>query len=268
LSTTITPLTPATSPKPAIDPRIRARRVEVQRSEGRRRLRRLAWTAGVLGVLSVLVLLATSPVLDVDRVEVVGAAHSGSEAVDAASRVAPGDRMVTLGLGAAADRIARLPWVREASVTRRWPGTVRITVTERTPVAAVPAKGGGYVLLDAGARQLETVKDAPADLLRVETEPVVAAPGTDLRSGRAAIAVATAVPPVLRERVVALRTPTSHELEAVVKLKNGAAVPARLCTPERIAVKWLALVTMLEQVAPAGVRGLDVCVPESPVVLR
>lgn len=251
-----------------IDPRIRARRVEVQKTEGRKRLRRLAWTAGVLGFVSLLVLAATSPLLDVDRVAVTGADRTGSAAVAEAGSVEAGDRMVTLPLDAVAERIARLPWVDTAEVTRRWPGTVAVEITERVPIAAVPAVGGGFLLLDHTARQLAVERDLPPGVLRVDIDPVTARPGRDLPAGRGALVVATTVPEVLRESVLSLAAGGRDQLDAVVRIRDGGQARVRLCSPERIEAKWLALVALLAEVEPPRLGSIDVCVPDAPLVTR
>lgn len=256
------------NPQPDIDPRIRARRVEVQRSAGRRRLRRLGWTAIVLALVSAAVLVATGPALDIDHVRVEGAAQTGTATATARSGLTRGDRMLTVPLDRAARRLLTLPWVGEASVTRRWPGTVVLTIVERRPVAAVPAEGGGRLLLDAEARQLAVVAELPAGVLPVEVAPVPARLGQVLDEEREALAVAAAVPDVLRDRLLALRPQPGDRLEGVVRLRDGATAVVRLCTAERIAAKWLALVTLLEAAVPARLATIDVCVPGSPVVTR
>ncbi|MGK2950458.1 MAG: cell division protein FtsQ/DivIB, partial [Acidimicrobiales bacterium] len=125
---------------PRIDPRIRARRIEVQRHRGRRRLQRLVDVGVVAAVaLGFLVALRT-PLLDVDVVEVTGAEQTTAESVRAAAGIAPGTPLVDVDVRAAGERVAALPWVEEVEVHRRLDGTVAFAVTERVPVALV---GGG-----------------------------------------------------------------------------------------------------------------------------
>src|SRR5437899_1124387 len=121
-----------------IDPRIKARRIAVQRDEGRKRLRRFLVLSGVVGVLAGAWGLTMTPLLDVDRLEVTGATNTGVLGVLAATHIRRGDAMVNLPLGGAAHRVAALPWVQTVDVHRRWPGTVVIHVIERHPAAAVP----------------------------------------------------------------------------------------------------------------------------------
>ena len=137
------------SPAVVVDPRMRSRRIHVRRSAGRRRLRRV-WLA--LAVVAVIVLaLATTrtSLLDVDRVLVTGVDGARAEAVRSAAEVAPDQPLVSLDTGAVADRVEDLPWVASAQVSRSWPATVRVRVTEREVVAAVQVTEQHVALVDA-----------------------------------------------------------------------------------------------------------------------
>jgi cell division protein FtsQ len=63
-------------------------------------------------------------------------------------------------------RLLRLPWVREARVSRRLPDTLVIEVIERVPVA-VWQQQGRYSLIDADGVVLEPVGSAMPDLVRL-----------------------------------------------------------------------------------------------------
>jgi cell division protein FtsQ len=207
----------------AIDPRIRARRIAVQRDEGRKRLRRLGIGGATIAVLAGLWGIALTPLLDVDHLRVEGAGRTGAEAVVGATGIERGDPLLTTRVGAAARRVSRLPWVQRVDVHRRWPGTVEITVVERTAAAAVPVKAGGWVLLDGTGRQLEVVPQPEAGVLRVEVPPVVGEPGQTLRAGAsAALALAGSRPSPLRDRLLALRPVKGGGVEGTVALRNGS----------------------------------------------
>lgn len=65
--------------------------------------------------------------------------------VAAAAQLAPGARFFDVDVSAVRARVDRLPWVANASVTRRWPGRLEISITERQPIA----RWGKTGLLDA-----------------------------------------------------------------------------------------------------------------------
>lgn len=187
---------PAEAPVVA-HPRMRARRAEVARGVTRRRLRRVkAVLAVVCAVVWALVALR-SPLLDVDRVQVVGAERVPVAEVRRAAGEGPGTPMVEVDLGAARARVADLPWVDEVRVTRLWPGTVRVVVTERHEIATVEHEDG-WALLDRHGRVLEVVAARP-DLAALPGERD-AAPGATLGAeDRRALAVLGSLPSELRQ---------------------------------------------------------------------
>lgn len=252
-----------------IDPRIRARRIAVQRDEGRKRLRRLAIASGVVGSLTALWGITLTPLLDVDHVRVEGATHSGPEAVQAATGIALGDALLSAHLGRAASRVADLPWVQTVEVHRQWPGTVRVEVVERTATAAVPVKAGGWLLLDATGRQLAVTPAPEAGVLHLQIAPVVPALGETLRAGTsAALELAATVPVSLRDRLLELRPGPADTVEGTVRLRNGATATVRFGQPTQAAAKWLALLSVLDDADPARIATIDVRVPGAPALTR
>ena len=133
----------------AMDPRLRARRTEVKRAEGRRRLRILIAAAVLAGLLAGGWGLSRSALLDVDRVVVSGAGEARAGLVRRAAGVAEGAPLIDIDTGDLERAVAGLAWVKESRVRRDWPGTVDIQVTLRTPAAVAPARDGGRVLVDA-----------------------------------------------------------------------------------------------------------------------
>jgi hypothetical protein len=152
--------------RPPIDPRIRARRIEVARGTGRRRLRRIGVGALVVAAGAAGWGVAQSALLDVDRIEVEGAEQTGQEAVRSAIGIDPGDPLVSVDLGGAEEAVAELPWVASATVHRGWPGSIRVAVEERRAVAAVRA--GAPDAEPAEAPRADG--DTPADDLDVGPE--------------------------------------------------------------------------------------------------
>ncbi len=172
-----------------INPRIRERRIEVQREAGRRRLRVLLVVSSVLSVVGLVFLGVTSPIVAVDHIRVEGAQHVTAAQVVAASGVHYHDHMLFVDAGAAARRVEELPWVERASVKRSLPNTLRITVDEYTPAAYVRVAGGvmlvaanGHVITRATAVPPHTV-----EVLGVRSAP---APGDVLAPADAAGVVA------------------------------------------------------------------------------
>lgn len=246
-----------------IEPRLRARRIEVARDRGRRRLRRVAILGGIAGGVVALVGVALSPVLDVDRIEVVGAANSGPPAVAAASGISAGDPLVRIDPGAAAARIEALPWVESASVRRDWPGTVQVVVEERVAVG-VAGSGAGATLLAADGTVLGPAGDA--DLPRVSGGRLPV--GAVIDGARlAAVSVLAELPGSLRAEVARARA-TGTDADPVVTLVLTDGIAVRWGSASQSSAKADALAVLLEQADRPTIDAIDVSVPSAATVTR
>jgi cell division protein FtsQ len=133
-------------------------------------------------VIAVAVLLAIaygvsrSPLLAVDTLAVKGTTHLTTEQVLDAAGVHEGDAMAWIDTGAALSGIDAMPYVRDASLQREWPDTVRITVHERVPAAWVEGAGGA-ALVDRSGRVLETVEAPPPGMPQLVGAQQVPPPG-------------------------------------------------------------------------------------------
>jgi cell division protein FtsQ len=268
VSTTTTERPPRTKRAPE-DPKIRARRIEVQRGAGRKRLRRLAIAGCVAGIFAGFYALTLTPLLDVDEIRVEGAAHTGTEAVLAAIDIRRGDALLTVDVGGAADALADLPWVERAEVRRSWPGAISVEVIERAPIAAIAADGGGWVLVDRGGRQLAHEPEPALELVRIAGARVDPRLGT--LAGEAydgALDLAAVVPASLRGRVAALWPQSDGSVEATVTLADGAVATARFGAADQLEAKLVALAAVLERADLANVRIIDLRVPGAPALTR
>lgn len=109
----------------------------------------------------------------VRRVELVGARYLGAAEVTRALRL-PERFSVFDATGSLASRVAALPGVLEAKVSRRLPGALRVEVREAEPVA-LTERGGRLVLLDAAGQPLPFDPTTPAaDLPLAEPDSAVA----------------------------------------------------------------------------------------------
>jgi cell division septal protein FtsQ len=100
-----------------VDPRIQARRDEVERAGHRRRRR---WRFAILGALALVAaawFVTRTALLDVDRLEVEGASHLDPEAVRTASGVVVGDPLLDVDEG---DVRARLQELRASPSASPW----------------------------------------------------------------------------------------------------------------------------------------------------
>ena len=107
------------------------------------------WTRrlGLAAALAVVVVLGVlgwrwQATLSVSAVSVVGTTHAPPDSLRALARVDTGTALYDIEPTLVEDRVRRHPWVQDASVMRLPTGTLRISVTERTPVALAMTTDG------------------------------------------------------------------------------------------------------------------------------
>jgi len=148
-------------PFPEPDRRYWRRRVNRHVRKARRARTLLRWTgilAANLAVGAVLVVsaasvarhFATSDELAVREIVVDGTAATTPDAVRAVLKPYLGRNVLELSLDEVAKTAANDPWVKEATVKRVLPQTLRVTVVERTPGALALVSGLVYVVDDGG----------------------------------------------------------------------------------------------------------------------
>ncbi len=252
----------STDGRVVVDSRLRARRVEVRIDEGRRRLRRIAWAAGVAATLVLLAGLTQSPLLSVRHLRVAPTAHTSAAELQAAAGIHTGRPMLDVDAAAAVAGLRRLPWVRTATVHREWPATVRITVTERHPVAQI-SHGKGWLLVDVHGRALAQVASPPAGLVRlVGVAP--ATPGRQVARSTAAIRLTRALPASVKPDVAWIAVDRSGAL--ALRIRSGGKVVVGSLA--ELDAKMVAVATMLGHLQPHSFCTVDVQVPNAPTLTR
>jgi len=247
-----------------IDPRIRARRIEVQRGMGRRRLARLVDVGLVLAVALGFFLALRTPLLDVNEIEVAGNEHTNRDDVVTASGIAEGDQLIDLDLHEAGEAVAALPWVLEAELHRGIDGAVTVAVTERTPVAVV-GEGEDALLVDTEGRALGPAFGDPsaATLVAIDGVGDGLAPGQLLGSwADDALAVATRLGGVvdLGIRLGVEDGRLSGVVDPGISVTFGDA--------SQLDAKVRSLRTVLEQVDLTCAATIDLRTPGNPVLTR
>lgn len=101
--------------------------------------------AGVAGAVGLFSWMNRSPLFTVSSIRVEGTCRVAKEQVQRLSGLHTGMRMVDIRPASAQKSIMQNIWVRRASVSRHLPGTVVITVEERSPIALVAAGRVWYV---------------------------------------------------------------------------------------------------------------------------
>jgi len=224
------------------------------------RRRNLIWSLGALTVFVVALLgVAMSPLLDIEQIQVVGAATPEHQVeIQRASGLSEGDSIVTFRTGRAATRVDELPWVATAKVDRDLPDVVRITVTERVPVAWVKS-GARAVVVDETGRVLWRAETPPPGLPELIGVADIAAPGGLVR-------------PVVLPATAAALGPDLGSRTASVQLDDGAVIvqlgggpQLRFGAPTQVGAKARVAAAVLASLAGNPVSYIDVTVPGAPV---
>lgn len=274
-----------------IDPRLRARRQDVARQQGRQRLRRAQASIAAVVAAGLAWAAAMSPLLDVEKVRVEGLDPVRADRVEQAVAIRRGSALATLDLDRVRAAAEAVPWVAAATVARSLPGSVVISVTERRPLAAARLPDGDWVLVDA-ERQLGQVDEAElARLPRVVGALAEARPGAPLdNAARAALTLVVLLDDVVVPEMDQA-TPGTPEivvgpdgaLGVSLPSLSGAEAEVRLGRPVDLEEKVRALAALLRSGAVEGATGdgsatkeaarsltstavIDVRVPEAPVV--
>jgi cell division protein FtsQ len=242
-----------------IDPRIRERRIQVTRAAGRRRLRVLIVIASVVGLVAIGAVVVKSPFLDVDRVVVRGTVHLTAADVKNAAHVELHSPLLLVNTGAIERRIERLPWVQHATVTREWPGTIRVKVTEYVP-AAYARVGTSVVLIAANGHAIARAPTAPAGTIEVRGLRRPPADG-ELLSPPDAAGITQHLPAELAQQVVAIDVGGNG---VALLLGRGGAI--RLGSLDDLDAKAAATLAVLAQRGDKPFAYIDVSTPATPVL--
>lgn len=226
-------------------------RITLRRRRGRRR--RWLVIGAVLAVLALLGglawLLLGSDVLGVRAVEVHGNKLVTTADVRRIAEIDEGTPLARVDLDGAATRISGLPPVAKVAVSRQWPNTIDIRITERTPAFAIETPGGYWIADDRGV-VFDSVAQPPRGVLTARV------PSGDPRLIRDLAIVADALPADVRGRVrvITAATPDSITLE----LRDGVRVIWGSAEQSELKAQ------ILTHLMATAYRVYDVSAPSSP----
>ena len=245
------------------DPRIRRRRKDVARGKKRK----LATVVGTLGITAAVVWGAFwSPLLSVRDVKLTGAQHTTAEEVAAAANLGPDDNLLLLSSGDVVAAARELPWVADAEVERRLPGTVKVKVVERRPALVVSLGTSAHWTIDARGNVLATGQAEPGLPVIGGVEVGDIRPGVKLDAPVIAEVLATwrSLPKKLAGDVQAIFATSLERISFT--LTDGTQV--RYGAAERLDAKNEVLRALRKQLAEEGriTSYIDVRVPTSPAI--
>lgn len=206
--------------------RRRPRSAGAQAWERRRRSkharRRWAFVA-VLAVVVAWAVLFFFPVLTVKNVDVQGAKNADVQQVSEASGVGERSNMLRLDTEQVARNVAPTPWVKKVTVSRSWPSTVTIQITEHEAVGVLD-EGGETSLID---RDGKVFLKGPAPEGAV---PFTKVKDGDTRALAAGAAAVNALQPENRKQLVEVAVPNAEAVEMTFELPapEGEAKPRKV----------------------------------------
>jgi len=250
-----------TGARSVVETGLQARILERSAMARTRRRRRLLWVAGgVVALVALVWVLFWSPVLalDADRVTITGTADTVDlQRVEQIVDAEVGTPLPRLGTVALRDRIKDVRGVRDVVIRREWPRGLRVAITARAAVVAVPDGSDGYVLLDADAVRVGRASSAPKDL------PVVDVPLDDASAQvlESVLVVVNGLPHRLREDVEGIAAKTQDDI--VFTLRDGATV--RWGGSQDTALKATVLQTLRADPDAGSSKLFDVSAPTAPI---
>jgi cell division protein FtsQ len=154
--------------------------------------------------------------LTAQKVDVTGVETVNPVRVRAVARVPIGRPLARLDLAAIQARVESIGAVEHAEVSRSWPHTVHIAITERTPVAVVD-RGNGLQEVDADGVLFGSPGTRPAGMPLIKADPSMDSTAL-AQAGR----VASALPTDLAAKVDHLEVRSPDDI--VLLLKDGRTV--------------------------------------------
>ncbi|MCX2163161.1 hypothetical protein HMPREF3098_08400 [Corynebacterium sp. HMSC28B08] len=173
----------------------------------------------IAGVIAAIVVVAIAlyafPVLKVSSIEVEGVQNADAGVVKEAASVGSSANMLRVDTDAVAEKVAQVPWVEQVTVSRAWPSTLKVQVTEHTPVAYFRNGNEVSAVNEAGKVFLKGVAPEGAkEIAGVKPE--------DSKAITAATTAITALHPKVREKLERVEAKTAESL--VLQFAEGKTV--------------------------------------------
>ncbi len=250
---------------PPVDPRMIARRDGVATQRRRSKRRRIAMIVGTpLAVVALFVALH-SPLIDVDRITIVGSDSLDLAEVERVTGLALGDSMITTRLGEVEAALGADPRFGRVAVERAWPNEVRIRVTDRPLVAAVTNTERSFIVAKGGVVVREAHETDYIRRVLVHDDLDVEVGGALPPAIGAAVDIVASLPFAVTAQIAEIEFSEAGEL--IFTLTNDATV--LFGTVDKAPAKVSSLTTMLtSNVDRTGVCQIDVRVPRAPTMRR
>lgn len=279
--TTFTPRREGQATAPPMDPRIGARRAEVEAEAQRERSKR--WIHSLLLFLAAIIGWAVlhSPLMAVDRITIDGIAGDTdgnlSRQVLETSGITFGEPLVRVNLDDARTSVAALAWVDEVTLHRAWNGEITIHVSQRHAAALVSTGTGEVLLVDPTGRVLERSPAGAVSDVRTSTgaRPIMILDATaDAQPGQWIVGdglrlldIGAAMPADIAAAVRHIGM-TSRGVSAELATFGDPGVLVWLGGTDDLDAKYAALRALIDATALRCAATVDLRAPNLPVLTR
>jgi cell division protein FtsQ len=204
-----------------------------------------------------------SSALELRRIEVSGNLHIPKEEIAAATELSAGMRLLDIQTARVARRVETIAWVADAKVERIIPSKLRISITERTPVAQVSLSGRNY-FVDREGIVLSEGTGLELAIGGLPLKSLIVGQRISLRQYRESLVVLDGLEKSIRSRVESIEAPSVDRI--TLHLTDGTTV--LFGAAERVSDKNYALTAILAEAAKEGAKysWIDVRVPDRPAV--
>ena len=128
--------------------------------------RKLLLITFLLIILSII--LCFTPILQIRKINCIGNKSISSEEIITASKIKLGDNMIRTSKGDAIDNINNISYIKSVEITKKYPSTIEIKVTE-CKIHSYIVTNNKYVYLDDEGKVLEITEKKPENIPQLKT---------------------------------------------------------------------------------------------------
>ncbi len=250
----------AAAAKKATRERKKAERREYRRFTVTTRQRRLNWTIGVGSVVALVILviiLTTSPIMSLRTIRVEGVNRlTNAEVVEQLQPLA-GLPLARISAADVARELADVALIQSVDTRVELPGTLAVSITERTPLAVVSTPTGFDVVDQAGVVLW-------SDTIRPSEFPLVGiAPNAESKGFQAIVSALAAIPSDVLRRIEQITATSTDTVAFTLRDSNHQVLWG---SSEFSAQKARALPAALQAAGSGGAKLIDLSTPETVVI--
>jgi cell division protein FtsQ len=221
---------------PRVHPRLKARRIAVRQGAGRRRF----WWFSVFAVLLLMGLAAvailSTPLFAISTIRISGVVYTDQEVITEITSSIRHKPILTADLNGVRRRLEALPWVKAATVVMRFPHTVLVQVSERTPITAYLGEDNLWRVIDVEGRVIDVLEGRPVDYMAIYgAGPMLKAGEATAEYGRVAQLI-TSLPPQLKSVVKVFEVDQQYNVSLTLRLNKRGDTQVDLCSANKLDV--------------------------------